>query len=162
MKDSTTKKPYGEWAMFVSKASEWLNKQGNTESKLSWAMKRMIDRVSDALKKEGVKYDNALEKLRITHCMEDEKGAVRINEITKGYEYSKTELLNLRNAQEKLYDKLIATEVEIECYRATEVPENIYNALTGSELDAFVGVVLDEQTPIPTEPDKAATVAQIQ
>jgi hypothetical protein len=119
---------------FNNIATNWVQGQNGIDTKLKYAVNRMIKR-TDAIRE---KYMEDLEETRIDNCSVDDKGNIlREENNAQLYKYTKEGLKTLN----KRHREILATEVEIEPYFATQLPE---------ELDAvvreiFTGFVIKEE-----------------
>ncbi|HEX8177837.1 MAG TPA: hypothetical protein VF543_22300 [Pyrinomonadaceae bacterium] len=117
---------------FIEVAATWL-KNNPKETKFHYGLMREM---TPALKLNS-QYKELVEDIDIKHCATDERGVI-LRDERGGYQFTK-EGLNERNKERR---KLFRSEVEIEPYYVTEVPDN----LSPFEREAFAGFVINPES----------------
>lgn len=128
----TVKTTYEKIVGFSMMARIWFAKdKSNENTKLGYALTKMDAR----LQKIQQKYNNRRVDIQIDNCATDEKGLILKDERGE-YRFDKA---GLKKCNEEL-QTLFESEVEIEPYFATQVPDS----LTEAEREAFTGFVLEK------------------
>lgn len=130
----TNKKTYKQVFNFNVNANNYL-KLHTEETKLKYA----IERVGKANESVINSYYQKLADLQLEHAYANEKGVVPFTTNEQGtrvYEYSKEGLKKLDKAIEDLFN----SEVEIQVYYATELPEDYDNQWD----EIFKGFVIND------------------
>lgn len=141
---------YGRLFDAALAAQRWLNAAGSDgkrdetkatgrkNTKLGYALTRMEPRI----KKVAEAFNLLIEEVNIDHAATDEKKILVLDE-RGGFRYT-PERLKERNAAQRA---LNLRECEIDCYFATEVPDD----LTEEETEALTGFVIKEEAASATE-----------
>lgn len=121
---------YKRYFGFVALARQWVARHPE-ESKFKYALGRVL-KASQPLQE---RYSQLLQDICIDNCATDEAGVI-LSDERGGFRYTKEGM----KARDKATQGLDASEVEVEPYFATEVPE-----LTEGELEYFTGIVVKEE-----------------
>jgi hypothetical protein len=128
-----TKQSYKAIFNFIANANVYL-KMHTEETKLKYA----IERTGESVNKTSQEYTKLLKDIRLEHALSEPNGKVpfTINEQgEREYEYTKEGLKKLDKAIEDLFN----SEVEIEVYYATELPETLEEGFK----NVFKGFVIE-------------------
>lgn len=134
---------------FTLAAAKYLAKNP-AETKFSYAVKKVVKRIEKATEDAKDDYNEELYDLNVKYASVDEKGNLLYEvEITTESNGSKKEtptqslkftadkFIQKNKEQRELAKKLLAKEIEVEPYIATEIPE-----LTEEETETFKNYVL--------------------
>ena len=119
---------------FIAGANLYL-KANEEETKLKYAIERTGEKVNLVTKE----YQQKLQDLRLEHAYSDDKGKVPFTIAQNGereYEYTKEGL----KALDKAIEDLFKSEVEVEVYYTTELPDGLDEGFK----NLFKGFVIDE------------------
>lgn len=121
---------------FSNMAQAYLKRTEGQESKLSYAINRVLSR----LQKEQAVVSEALSDIEIDYCLTEKRGdnEVITRDAQGNLEYTKQGIKD-RNKARRAY--LNTEDVEIEPYFATSLPKG----LNEFELEAFTGFVIREE-----------------
>jgi hypothetical protein len=114
-----TKQSYKAIFNFIANANVYL-KLNTEETKLKYA----IERTGESVNKTSQEYTKLLKDIKLEHALSELNGKVPFTTNEQGereYEYTKEGLKALDKAIEDLFN----SEVEIEVYYATELPEGL-------------------------------------
>ncbi len=114
-----TKQSYKAIFKFIANANVYL-KMHTEETKLKYA----IERTGESVNKATQEYTKKLRDIKLEHALSEPNGKVPFTTNEQGereYEYTKDGLKALDKAIEDLFN----SEVEIEVYYATELPETL-------------------------------------
>lgn len=114
-----TKQSYKRIFNFIANANVYL-KMHPEETKLKYAIERTGENLNDV----GKDYNKKLKDIKLELAYSDEKGKVPFTVDEQGervYDYTKENLKKLDEQIEKLYE----SEIEIEVYHATELPDDL-------------------------------------
>jgi hypothetical protein len=119
---------------FINYAAPWLQVNG-PDTRAGYAVKRMLDRATALYQR----YQETQEDLNIDNCITEAGTGKILREADGKYQFTKEGLKKL-NADVRA---LLAREVEIEPYYATEAPKKGWSQ---ADKDAFAGFVLKSST----------------
>jgi hypothetical protein len=117
---------------FINVANSWLNQQDGQQSKLTYAVARVIKRAM----RVNDKYNEDLEDIRVDHCVVDEKGVI-VRDSNGNYQFTKDGIAAYHKKRRQL---LFSAEHELEPYYATSVTPK----LDARIVEAFRGFVVKE------------------
>lgn len=115
----------------MNAGNAWINSQNGAESKLKYAIERVMKRTKKVIEQ----YREDLEDAQIEHCYADEKGVI-VRDGRGEYQFTKEGLTALNQKRREL----VRSEVSVEPYFATELPEN----LDPTTKEIFTGFVIKE------------------
>lgn len=119
--------------LFRANADVYNKSLKGKKNKLSWAIKKMVDRTQ----KDAEKYQEAVEDIRVELAGKDDKGFL-IEDDEGNFKFKPEDLKKLKDKVKKLQEE----EVEIEPYLASEVPEDLHFSF----YEVFSPFVLKELT----------------
>lgn len=114
-----TKKTYQEVFNFIANANIYL-KSNTEETKLKYA----IERTGEMVNKVAKDFQQKVADLKLEHALSEPNGKVPFTLNEQGervYDYTKEGIKALDKATEDLFN----SEVEVEVYYATELPETL-------------------------------------
>lgn len=123
-------KTYTEIVAFVNIGAAYLKAHDKAESKLTYAIRK----VSKTCGKRHEAYAEAVEDLRIEHCVVDPKNQAILHDERGAYVFTKDGMRAFIKAEKVLRE----TAVEITPHIVPDVPDD----LTAQEREAFAGFVL--------------------
>ncbi len=128
-----TKTTFERLFEFARAADGWLARdKANERTKLGYAISRMTARV----KKAQERYLAAVEDINIDACATDDKGII-LRDSRGDFTYTRDGLKQRNKLRQELYE----SEIEVEPYFATQLPDD----LTEAEREAFEGFVVREE-----------------
>lgn len=130
----SSKTTYERLINYNAHSRVWLNEdKGNAKTKLGYAISRLSPRIEKLLQR----YQNESEDINIDHCATDDKGYI-LRDERGDYRFTRDELKKRNHARQKLFE----SEVEIEPYFATEVPDDLPAAFH----EICLGLIIREET----------------
>jgi hypothetical protein len=124
---------------FYTAAVGWLKaEKRNPETKLGYALQRMMKRARALINEKAEEFNEALEDLRVDLCSEDERHNI-LRDAQGRYCFTKQAEKDFLAKQRQMTRKLNQTPIEIEPYFATSLEGA---SLTLLEREAFAGLVI--------------------
>lgn len=130
------KTSWNKCTQFNTMAQVFLKRTGDSETKLSYALKRVLARVQS----QTETVQQRLTDIDIDHCLTEQRGGIDVivRDGAGALQYTK-EAMKLRNAAQAAY--LNGDNVEVEPYLATKLPGD----LNIFEVEAFTGFVISAE-----------------
>lgn len=133
------KKTYEEILAFDRAAGAYLKRQGEKESKLAYAVRRVAKSYGRGMQKAKESYDERLQDIDIEHASEDERGILIVQ--NDSYVYTKEAQRRRLAAQRTALRELLASQVEFEPHFTAQPPDDLPEEVR----EAFAGFVVREE-----------------